>query len=91
MRLITDTIEFCAKEVPRVNPIPIPGYHIREAGATALQELASHCVTASSACSTLSTRGWMWMTLLPALAFSFSAHNDFFEEIAKYPASRRIW
>ncbi|HEY4710880.1 MAG TPA: methylmalonyl-CoA mutase family protein [Candidatus Acidoferrales bacterium] len=91
MRMVTDTIEFGAKHTPRFNPISISGYHIREAGSTAIQELAftlrdgieyvEHCLG----------RGMQVDDFAPRLSFFFNAHNDFFEEIAKYRAARRIW
>jgi methylmalonyl-CoA mutase N-terminal domain/subunit len=91
MRLIVDTIKFCSQEAPRFNPVSISGYHIREAGSTALQELAftlrdgieyvQYCVDA----------GMDVDEFAPRLSFFFNSHNDFFEEIAKYRAARRIW
>jgi methylmalonyl-CoA mutase N-terminal domain/subunit len=91
MRMVTDTIEFGAKHTPKFNPISISGYHIREAGSTAIQELAftlrdgieyvEHCLR----------RGMQVDDFAPRLSFFFNAHNDFFEEIAKYRAARRIW
>ena len=91
MRLVTDTIEFGAKHAPKFNPISISGYHIREAGSTAIQELAftlrdgieyvEHCLA----------RGMKVDDFAPRLSFFFNAHNDFFEEIAKYRAARRLW
>ena len=91
LRLVTDTIEFGAKHTPKFNPISISGYHIREAGSTAIQELAftlrdgieyvEHCLR----------RGMQVDDFAPRLSFFFNAHNDFFEEIAKYRAARRIW
>src|SRR5579864_7066933 len=91
LRIVTDTIEFGAKHTPKFNPISISGYHIREAGSTAIQELAftlrdgieyvEHCLR----------RGMQVDDFAPALSFFFNAHNDFFEEIAKYRAARRIW
>jgi methylmalonyl-CoA mutase, N-terminal domain len=91
MRLVTDTIEFGAKHTPKFNPISVSGYHIREAGSTAIQELAftlrdgieyvEHCLA----------RGLAIDEFAPRLSFFFNAHNDFFEEIAKYRAARRIW
>ncbi len=91
MRLVTDTIEFGAKYTPKFNPISISGYHIREAGSTAIQELAftlrdgieyvEHCLQ----------RGLAIDDFAPRLSFFFNAHSDFFEEIAKYRAARRLW
>ncbi|HST20092.1 MAG TPA: methylmalonyl-CoA mutase family protein [Blastocatellia bacterium] len=91
MRLITDTIEFCTKEVPRFNPISISGYHIREAGATALQELAFTLRDGIEYVQHAIDRGLDVDDFAPRLSFFFSADNDFFEEIAKYRAARRIW
>jgi methylmalonyl-CoA mutase, N-terminal domain len=91
LRIVTDTIEFGAKHTPKFNPISISGYHIREAGSTAIQELAftlrdgieyvEHCLRRGMHVDDFATR----------LSFFFNAHNDFFEEIAKYRAARRIW
>jgi methylmalonyl-CoA mutase N-terminal domain/subunit len=91
VKLVCDVIEFCAKEAPKFNPVSISGYHIREAGATAVQELAftladglgyvEHCVE----------RGIPVDEFAPRLSFFFDVHNDFFEEIAKFRAARRIW
>ncbi len=91
MRIITDMIEFCTTEVPQWNPVSVSGYHIREAGSTAAQELAftladgfcyvEHCVA----------RGMDVDEFAPRLSFFFNSHIDFFEEIAKLRAARRIW
>jgi methylmalonyl-CoA mutase, N-terminal domain len=91
MRLITDTIEFCAKEVPRFNPVSISGYHIREAGSTALQELAFTLRDGIEYVQYAIDAGMDVDDFVPRLSFFFNAHNDFFEEIAKYRAARRIW
>ncbi|MFY9608157.1 MAG: methylmalonyl-CoA mutase family protein [Blastocatellia bacterium] len=91
MRLITDTIEFCTKEVPRFNPISISGYHIREAGSTALQELAFTLRDGIEYVQYALDAGMDVDDFVPRLSFFFNAHNDFFEEIAKYRAARRIW
>jgi methylmalonyl-CoA mutase, N-terminal domain len=91
MRLITDTFEFCAKEVPRFNPISISGYHIREAGSTALQELAFTLRDGIEYVQYAINAGMDVDDFAPRLSFFFNAHNDFFEEIAKYRAARRIW
>jgi methylmalonyl-CoA mutase N-terminal domain/subunit len=91
MRLITDTIEFCTKEVPRFNPISISGYHIREAGSTALQELAFTLRDGIEYVQYAIDAGMNVDDFVPRLSFFFNAHNDFFEEIAKYRAARRIW
>jgi len=91
MRLITDTIEFCSKEVPRFNPVSISGYHIREAGSTALQELAFTLRDGIEYVQYAINAGMDVDEFAPRLSFFFNAHNDFFEEIAKYRAARRIW
>jgi methylmalonyl-CoA mutase N-terminal domain/subunit len=91
MRLITDTFEFCAREVPRFNPVSISGYHIREAGSTALQELAFTLRDGIEYVQYAINAGMNVDDFAPRLSFFFNAHNDFFEEIAKYRAARRIW
>ena len=91
MRLVTDTIEFGAKHLPRWNPISISGYHIREAGATAAQELAFTLADGLEYVRWGLQRGLDIDDFAPRLSFFFNAHNDFFEEIAKYRAARRIW
>jgi methylmalonyl-CoA mutase N-terminal domain/subunit len=91
MRLITDTIAFCTKEVPRFNPVSISGYHIREAGSTALQELAFTLRDGIEYVQYAIDAGLDVDDFVPRLSFFFNAHNDFFEEIAKYRAARRIW
>ena len=78
--------------MPRYNPVSVSGYHIREAGATAIQELAFTLRdAASSTWSGASRRGLTSTSFVPRMSFFFNAHNDFFEEIAKYRAARRIW
>jgi len=91
MRLIVDTFEYCAQEVPRWNPISISGYHIREAGSTAVQELAFTLRDGMEYVKAGMERGLAVDKFAPRLSFFFNAHNDFFEEIAKYRAARRIW
>src|SRR5215813_6852271 len=91
MRLITDTIEFCTREVPRFNPISISGYHIREAGSTALQELAFTLRDGIEYAQYAVAAGLDIDDFAPRLSFFFNSHNDFFEEIAKFRAARRIW
>ena len=91
MRLVTDTIEFGAKHLPRWNTISISGYHIREAGSTAAQELAFTLADGLEYVRWAIERGLAVDTFAPRLSFFFNAHNDFFEEIAKYRAARRIW
>jgi methylmalonyl-CoA mutase N-terminal domain/subunit len=91
MRLIIDTIEFCTREVPRFNPVSISGYHIREAGSTALQELAFTLRDGIEYVQYAIDDGMDVDDFAPRLSFFFNAHNDFFEEVAKYRAARRIW
>jgi methylmalonyl-CoA mutase N-terminal domain/subunit len=91
MRLVTDTIEFGAKHAPKFNPISISGYHIREAGSTAIQELAFTLRDGIEYVEWALRRGLHIDDFAPRLSFFFNAHSDFFEEIAKYRAARRIW
>jgi methylmalonyl-CoA mutase N-terminal domain/subunit len=91
MKLVTDTFEFCTRFVPRYNPISISGYHIREAGATAMQELAFTLRDGIEYVEWGVRAGLDVDEFVPRLSFFFNAHNDFFEEIAKYRAARRIW
>jgi len=91
MRLVTDTIEFGTEEVPLWNTISISGYHIREAGATAVQELAFTLADGLEYARWAIDRELAIDDFAPRLSFFFNAHNDFFEEIAKYRAARRIW
>ncbi len=91
MRLVTDSIEFAAKHVPRFNPISISGYHIREAGSTAVQELAFTLRDGIEYVDWALERGLPIDAFAPRLSFFFNAHSDFFEEIAKYRAARKIW
>jgi methylmalonyl-CoA mutase N-terminal domain/subunit len=91
MRLVTDQFAFCAQHVPRWNTISISGYHIREAGSTALQELAFTLRDGMEYVQYGIDAGLDVDTFAPRLSFFFNAHNDFFEEIAKYRAARRIW
>ena len=91
MRLVTDTIEFGADQLPQWNPISISGYHIREAGSTAAQELAFTLADGLEYVRWGLERGLDIDQFAPRLSFFFNAHNDFFEEIAKYRAARRIW
>jgi len=91
MRLVTDTIEFGTEEIPLWNTISISGYHIREAGATAVQELAFTLADGLEYVRWAIERGLAIDDFAPRLSFFFNAHNDFFEEIAKYRAARRIW
>jgi methylmalonyl-CoA mutase N-terminal domain/subunit len=91
MRLVTDTIEFGARHTPKFNPISISGYHIREAGSTAVQELAFTLRDGIEYVDWALERGLAIDEFAPRLSFFFNAHNDFFEEIAKYRAARKIW
>lgn len=91
LRLIVDVIEFCTKEVPRWNTISISGYHIREAGSTAVQELAFTIRDGIEYVEAAIKRGLDVDAFAPRLSFFFNAHMDFFEEIAKYRAARRMW
>ncbi|HET9370172.1 MAG TPA: methylmalonyl-CoA mutase family protein [Vicinamibacterales bacterium] len=91
MRLITDIFAFCAKEVPRWNTISVSGYHIREAGATALQELAFTLRDGIEYVQWGVDAGLDVDEFVPRISFFFNAHSDFFEEIAKYRAARKIW
>jgi len=91
MRLVTDTIEFAARHVPRFNPVSISGYHIREAGSTAVQELAFTLRDGIEYVDWGIERGLPVDDFAPRLSFFFNAHSDFFEEIAKYRAARRMW
>ncbi len=91
MRLVIDTFEFGAKHTPKFNPISISGYHIREAGSTAIQELAFTLRDGIEYVDWGIRRGMEVDDFVPRLSFFFNAHSDFFEEIAKYRAARRIW
>ena len=91
LRLVTDVIEFCTAELPQWNPISISGYHIREAGSTAAQELAFTLANGFAYVEGALARGLPVDAFAPRLSFFFNAHIDFFEEIAKYRAARRIW
>jgi methylmalonyl-CoA mutase N-terminal domain/subunit len=91
MRLVTDMIEWCSQHMPRWHPISISGYHIREAGSTAAQELAFTLKDGLTYVEHAIARGLDVDDFAPRLSFFFNAHIDFFEEIAKYRAARRIW
>jgi len=91
LRLVTDTIEFGTREMPHWNTVSISGYHIREAGATAAQELAFTIADGMAYVEDALRRGLGIDEFAPRLSFFFNAHSDFFEEIAKYRAARRIW
>jgi methylmalonyl-CoA mutase N-terminal domain/subunit len=91
MRVVTDMIEFGSREVPRWNTVSISGYHIREAGATATQELAFTIADGIAYVQAAVERGLAVDDFAPRLSFFFDVHNDFFEEIAKFRAARRMW
>ncbi len=91
MRIITDMIEYCANEVPQWNPVSVSGYHIREAGSTAAQELAYTLADGFAYIEACLDRGMDIDAFAPRLSFFFNSHLDFFEEIAKYRAARRIY
>jgi methylmalonyl-CoA mutase N-terminal domain/subunit len=91
MRIITDIIQYCSEFVPRWNTISISGYHIREAGSTAVQELAFTLIDGLEYVKWAIDAGMDIDEFAPRLSFFFNSHNDFFEEIAKYRAARRIW
>ena len=91
MRLVIDTLEFGARQTPRFNPISISGYHIREAGSTALQELAFTLYDGVEYVEWALRRGLAIDDFAPRLSFFFNSHNDFFEEIAKFRAARKAW
>jgi methylmalonyl-CoA mutase N-terminal domain/subunit len=91
MRLITDTFEYCSKEIPNWNPISISGYHMREAGCTAVQEVAFTLANAIAYVETAIKAGLQVDEFGPRLSFFFNAHLNFLEEIAKFRAARRLW
>jgi methylmalonyl-CoA mutase N-terminal domain/subunit len=91
LKLINDTIRFCAEEIPQFHPISISGYHIREAGSTAVQELAFTLYDGLTYVKSAIEAGLRIDDFAPRLSFFFNAHNDFFEEIAKFRAARRLW
>src|ERR687883_480550 len=91
MRLVTDMIEFCSRRMPRWHPVSISGYHIREAGSTAQQELAFTLKDGFTYVEQAIDRGLAVDDFAPRLSFFFNAHIDFFEEVAKFRAARRIW
>ena len=91
LRLVTDTIAFCADQLPRWHPVSVSGYHIREAGSTAVQELAFTLANGFAYVESAVAAGLEVDRFAPRLSFFFNAHIDFFEEIAKYRAARRIW
>ncbi|MDA8218236.1 MAG: methylmalonyl-CoA mutase family protein, partial [Dehalococcoidales bacterium] len=91
LRLVVDQMQYCSEQVPNWNTISISGYHIREAGSTAVQELAFTFADAITYVEEAVKRGMAVDSFAPRIAFFFNAHNDFFEEIAKYRAARRLW
>ncbi len=91
LRLVTDTIEFCAAELPRWHPVSVSGYHIREAGSTAVQELAFTLANGFAYVESAIAAGLDVDAFAPRISFFFNAHIDFFEELAKFRAARRIW
>jgi methylmalonyl-CoA mutase N-terminal domain/subunit len=91
LRLVTDTIEYATRHTPRWNPVSISGYHIREAGSTAVQELAFTLADGRAYVRAAIDRGLSVDDFAPRLSFFFNSHNDFFEEIAKFRAARRLW
>jgi methylmalonyl-CoA mutase N-terminal domain/subunit len=91
LKLTTDVIEYCARHLPKWNPVSISGYHIREAGATAVQELAFTLYDGITYVESTLERGLKVDDFAPRLSFFFASHNDFFEEIAKFRAARRLW
>ncbi|HXY12723.1 MAG TPA: methylmalonyl-CoA mutase family protein [Thermoplasmata archaeon] len=91
LRLVTDTIEFATRSTPRWNPVSISGYHIREAGSTAVQELAFTLADGRTYVAEAKRRGLDVDEFAPRLSFFFNSHNDFFEEVAKFRAARRVW
>jgi len=91
LRLVTDVIEFCSREMPRWNPISVSGYHIREAGSTAIQEVAFTLANGLCYVEAALARGLDIDGFAPRLSFFFNAHNHFLEEVAKFRAARRLW
>jgi methylmalonyl-CoA mutase N-terminal domain/subunit len=91
LKLVTDVIAFCAARVPRWNPISISGYHMREAGSTAVQEVAFTLANALAYVEAALAQGLQIDEFAPRLSFFFNAHNDFLEEVAKFRAARRLW
>jgi methylmalonyl-CoA mutase N-terminal domain/subunit len=91
MRIVTDMIEYCSRELPQWNPVSVSGYHIREAGSTAIQELAFTLADGFAYVEACLARGMDVDSFAPRLSFFFNSHLDFFEEVAKFRAARRIW
>ncbi len=91
LRIVTDIFEFCAREVPRWNTISVSGYHIREAGSTAVQEVAFTLANGLQYVKAATERGLEVDAFAPRISFFFNAHNDFVEEVAKFRAARKLW
>ena len=91
MRIVTDIFEFCAREVPRWNTISVSGYHIREAGSTAVQEVAFTLANGLAYVQAAIDRGLDIDSFAPRISFFFNSHNDFLEEVAKFRAARKLW
>src|SRR5436305_9997165 len=91
LRIVTDIFEFCAREVPRWNTIAVSGYHIREAGSTAVQEVAFTLANGLQYVKAAVERGLDVDAFAPRISFFFNAHNDFLEEVAKFRAARKLW
>src|SRR5258708_9152670 len=91
LKLVTDVIAFCANRVPRWNPISISGYHMREAGSTAVQEVAFTLAHGLAYVQAALAHGMAIDDFAPRLSFFFNAHNNFLEEVAKFRAARRLW
>src|SRR5438132_3705623 len=91
LRIVTDIFEFCAKEVPKWNTISVSGYHIREAGSTAVQEVAFTLANGLQYVQAAVERGLDIDSFAPRMSFFFNAHNDFLEEVAKFRAARKLW
>ena len=91
MRLVTDTFAYCAAELPAWNTISVSGYHMREAGSTAVQEVAFTIANAIAYADAAISAGLAFDAFAPRLSFFFAAHNDFFEEVAKFRVARRVW
>ena len=91
MRLVTDTFAYCRAELPAWNTISISGYHMREAGATAVQEVAFTVANAIAYADAALAAGLAFDEFAPRLSFFFAAHNDLLEEVAKFRAARRVW
>ena len=91
MRLITDIFEYCSEQIPKWNTISISGYHIREAGSTAVQELAFTISNALAYVESAIEKGLDIDQFAPRLSFFFNCHNDFLEEVSKFRAARRLW